>query len=485
LEVGVQVPVVLWQGGSDRLDRVGLSAPQSSGLGSPWIQARVGFLRERDGLPIDLSLDLLGSVPVGGTAAFTGDLEPSLLPRVGVARTLFEKVRLALELGAYFRVTQALASSAGGRSVSPAVQLGLGASTVDTAMRYELSLRSTIPTDGSGSGVELLAALRAPVGPVELFVAAGPGFGQLPGTPLFRVLGGVAFPDGARPRSPCRANRPHRPEECPALDDDGDGVRNGEDQCPLEAGAASAAGCPDDDGDGIANAADRCPTLAGPASQGGCPDSDQDGLTDEADECPRVAGPKENRGCPWPDGDGDGVPDRDDACPTVAGVAPTGCPPDADQDGVPDAQDKCPTEAGPKEEDGCPPKPQVKLESDRLVIREKVFFDTGKATIQPRSFPLLESVAKVLQAHPEVEHVFIDGHTDARGPHAFNVQLSQARAESVKAWLVQAGVAEERLAPRGFGPDKPLADNRTEAGREQNRRVEFLIETRSTVRETK
>src|SRR5213075_2360218 len=99
-----------------------------------------------------------------------------------------------------------------------------------------------------------------------------------------------------------------------------------------------------------------------------------------------------------------------------------GCPdPDNDKDGIPDKDDKCPNEPetinGFQDEDGCPdkgPAPKVKLERGQIVILEKVFFDTNKSKIQPRSFNLLDQVAALIKAHPEFK-IRVEGHTDSQG----------------------------------------------------------------------
>lgn len=514
LELGAQLPVVLWQGGGENLAALNLPAPTAAALGAPWLQARISAVRERDGMPFDLSIDLLGNIPIAGVGTWAGDGTPSFLPRLGLGKTFGDVVRVAFEGGAWFR---APTTNSGllAPHLAPSVQLGLAASTVGASTRFELSGRTAIPTNGQPVGGELLLGLRHPVGPVELFALGGPGFGELPGTPLFRVLIGVAFPSGERRPDACAQGKPHGPAECPDLDDDNDGILNGADSCPLLPGVASAKGCPDGDGDGVKDADDQCAGMAGPASNSGCPDRDQDGVRDDRDQCPNEKGPAENNGCPrkdsdgdglldqadkcpgekgpagndgcpWPDTDKDGVADKDDRCPALAGPAPLGCPTaDGDKDATPDYKDKCPTEPGAPELDGCPKNASVKLEGDRLVIREKIFFDTSRATIQKRSFELLKKVAGALKAHGEVSRIYIDGHTDAQGARESNLKLSQARAESVKAFLVKEGVGAGRLEPRGFGPDKPIADNKTAAGREQNRRVEFLFETATQTREIK
>ena len=102
-------------------------------------------------------------------------------------------------------------------------------------------------------------------------------------------------------------------------------------------------------------------------------------------------------------------------------------------------------------------------------------FDTGKATIKPVSYSLLDDVAQVLKDHPEVKKVRIEGHTDSKGSAKLNTSLSKARAQAVRKYLVDKGVEAPRLEAAGFGPKKPVADNATAEGREKNRRVEFMI----------
>ena len=91
-----------------------------------------------------------------------------------------------------------------------------------------------------------------------------------------------------------------------------------------------------------------------------------------------------------------------------------------------------------------------------------------------RSHGLLSEIANVLQTRPTM-HVRIEGHTDARGTHQHNMNLSQARADAVRLHLMALGIDAGRMDARGFGPDQPIETNRTGAGREKNRRVEFVI----------
>jgi outer membrane protein OmpA-like peptidoglycan-associated protein len=104
-----------------------------------------------------------------------------------------------------------------------------------------------------------------------------------------------------------------------------------------------------------------------------------------------------------------------------------------------------------------------------------VQFDTCKATIKPASNELLDEVGQVLTQHPEMTKLEVQGHTDNRGSAALNKALSQARAEAVRKALIQRGVAGERLLAKGYGADKPVEENETDAGRQKNRRVQFVI----------
>jgi outer membrane protein OmpA-like peptidoglycan-associated protein len=185
------------------------------------------------------------------------------------------------------------------------------------------------------------------------------------------------------------------------------------------------------------------------------------------------------------DGDHDGVDDERDLCPDVpedrdADYDSDGCPEedaDDDQDGVPNADDACPTEKetinGVEDDDGCPDEgePRVTYEDGELVMRDTIRFQTGSAELEPESKRTLDQVALVLKAHPEVERVRIEGHTDETGTREFNIELSEQRAETVRKYLVRRGVSPGRLETEGYGPDRPIAEGDDEASRARNRRV--------------
>ncbi len=231
----------------------------------------------------------------------------------------------------------------------------------------------------------------------------------------------------------------------------------------------------DRDGDGVLDVNDACPDQAGPASLSGCPDRDGDNIADKDDNCPDVAGIAKYKGCPVPDRDNDGINDDEDKCPDVTGVARyLGCPiPDIDKDGVNDEDDKCPNEAGPANNFGCPVIEQAVIERVNLAAKN-IFFVTGSAKLLAKSYPSLNNVVKVLQDNPSYK-VDVEGHTDITGTHDKNMVLSDNRAASVKTYLVSKGIDESRIKTEGFGPDQPIADNKTTAGKAKNRRVEMKL----------
>ncbi len=510
VELGLQLPLVLMQQGED-LTAQGVAEVSGGGLSTPVVSARVGLLSQLQGGPVDLAVELGAGLPVGSEGALARESGVRIAPRIMAGRRL-GWLRGAVDVGMHLRPAVVLANDANVQDERGSeLRLGAALATTGDGLRGELNLRGSVPLAREGGAVELLAGARMPFSEwVEGYALAGPGFGSAPGTPVFRVLLGVAL---GRTAPACVAGGRHRPEECPLLDDDGDGVLNGEDTCPTEAGSADAGGCPpkDADGDGIEDAKDACPTEAGAADRQGCPlkDADGDGIEDAKDACPAEAGAADRQGCPLKDADSDGIEDAKDACPAEAGPADRqGCPvKDADQDGVEDSQDACPTEAGKPELRGCPEKDDdgdgvanavdncrtekgpasnqgcpenqkqlVAITQGRLDIKERVFFDTGKSSIQQRSFPVLDQVARVLVEHPEVAKVLIEGHTDDVGNAESNRTLSQQRADAVRAYLIMKGVDPGRLASQGFGPDQPLVPNTSPEARATNRRVEFIIQ---------
>ncbi|HEY7747003.1 MAG TPA: MipA/OmpV family protein [Desulfuromonadales bacterium] len=229
----------------------------------------------------------------------------------------------------------------------------------------------------------------------------------------------------------------------------------------------------DSDGDGVPDDRDKCPgTPKGvKVDSNGCPlDSDGDGVPDYLDKCPGT--PKgvkvDSNGCPL-DSDGDGVPDYLDKCPDTPKGAPVdknGCPLDSDGDGVPDYLDKCP---------GTPKGTLVDETGCELKLTLHINFDFDKAEIKPEFEPEMEKAAKFIQEHASVPFILIAGHTDSMGEEAYNQELSDKRAAAVRQHLVEHhGIKADKLKARGYGEARPVADNATEEGRYENRRVEVL-----------
>ena len=231
----------------------------------------------------------------------------------------------------------------------------------------------------------------------------------------------------------------------------------------------------DKDGDGVLDAEDKCPDVSGLPSLGGCPDKDSDGIADGNDKCPDVAGLVKYSGCPIPDSDKDGINDEEDKCVTVAGVVRyQGCPiPDTDGDGLNDEEDKCPAKAGTAANQGCPEIAKKVIDKINYAAKN-VFFASGSAKLLPKSYKALDEAANLIK-EDETLMVDVDGHTDASGKADKNQTLSEDRANAVKAYLIKKGIAESRLKASGFGSTKPIADNKTAAGKAKNRRTEMAV----------
>jgi OOP family OmpA-OmpF porin len=232
---------------------------------------------------------------------------------------------------------------------------------------------------------------------------------------------------------------------------------------------------PDADHDSILDDKDACKDVAGPAPDG-CPDSDGDGLFDHKDACPSEAG-SAPCGCPIRDKDKDLVIDELDKCPDVPGPV-GGCPdPDTDHDGIVGDADKCPdkpeTRNGFEDDDGCPDVIPEKVRKFTGVIRG-IEFDTDTDTIRPISTSTLDNASLVLTDYPSLR-VLVTGYTDSDGTREHNLDLSARRAEAVKSYFVSKGVAADRIETRGAGPDEPIAENKTKAGKQKNRRIEFKL----------
>jgi outer membrane protein OmpA-like peptidoglycan-associated protein len=276
-------------------------------------------------------------------------------------------------------------------------------------------------------------------------------------------------------------------------DADADGVPDRKDRCPgTPAGArVDVNGCPiDGDRDGVADGLDQCPdTPAGATVDArGCPaDSDNDKVWNGIDQCPDTPANAvvDERGCPR-DADQDGVPDGIDQCadtPRGTAVDARGCPQitDADRDGVPDERDRCPnTPANVRvDTDGCPielSEREVELLDKGRITEREIHFETAKWDILPESHRVLDEIGAILIQWPQLR-IEIGGHADFRGSDAYNLDLSQKRADAVLAYLLEKfpQLTRENYTARGYGERQPVATNTTVEGMAKNRRVEFKV----------
>lgn len=233
----------------------------------------------------------------------------------------------------------------------------------------------------------------------------------------------------------------------PPPDSDGDGVGDDDDKCPSTPSgvAVDATGCPlDSDGDGVHDPDDQCPDTAKgtQVDAKGCPlDSDQDGVTDDQDQCPDTP-----RGTP---------------------VDAKGCPLDGDGDGVADGQDQCPDTAAGS---------QVLANGCQALELQGVQFETDSARLRPEATAILDKAAEGLRRSPDVS-VEVQGHTDDVGADDYNLKLSQRRADAVRQYLIDHGVAAERLTAKGYGESRPKSPGTDDASRAENRRVVLEIVT--------
>lgn len=435
--VDAALPSVLSQGGdTGRAGTFELGGPSGSDVGDLRLSSRLALLAPRDHIP-----GAAFTTTVWFPTA-TGRYAGSPTTRAGAGAVFgsdYDRFFWRLHVGARHREADAVYAGVFGSEALGS--FGLGYRLGRAQLGAEL-IGATGMDAGAGwfgrntTHLEALASAKIALSPVSAFVGAGPGIGRGAGTPAFRVIVGLG--------------------------------------ASFELAQAERRGAAR--GSGAATGASTQPPAVSPPPE---PDRDRDGVSDARDQCPDRAGDPDapRPGCPR-DLDSDGVADAVDACPTLPGVASAdpklhGCPPDRDGDGISDATDACPDEKGEAKTQGCPV--AVRVVGQQIVITDQVNFATGRDVLAPESSAVLEQVAAVLEQHPEIARVAVDGHTDNVGQEKANLALSRRRAIAVVRWLVARGVDERRLEARGFGPRRPIADTKTAEGRAKNRRVEFQI----------
>lgn len=462
VKIDLDVPMTVDQGGeSPRIDGQGIPSPSGFAMNDLRLGARLTAFEPGGYLP-GAALAFSAFLPTGNASAFTSTGAARFEPRL-ILGADYGRLVWSASIGRQLVDTSAglygsdVTFSAGIAAKIDRFQFGpeiFGNAAVE---RPRSNPAGVTLSERATSGVEALLGAKALLGPLTVGAAGGLGFLRGAGTPDFRFV----FQLSIRPFEQ-KTPPPTAPE--PAVEKTNEpGAASG-----AHPGASGVSGGPAID----------VPKPSAP------PDTDGDTVPDAEDACPKLIGdPRpdaKKRGCP-PDRDGDGIYDVDDKCPEQPGVIAegdkNGCPPDSDGDTIADPVDACPNEAGPKTDDpkttGCPA--SVRVVGTQIVILQQVNFETAKATILPVSFPLLQQVADVMSQHTEIARLAVDGHTDNRGIEISNLELSRARAVSVMKWLVEKGIDPRRLEARGFGPRRPIADNKTDIGRAKNRRVEFQI----------
>jgi OmpA-OmpF porin, OOP family len=464
VRAGFNLPVLFWQTAThSHIGATKYEANTNATIGDIRVSADVRLLGKYE-TPFTMTAGLAVFAPTGDRGTYTGDGKPRVYPRLMAAGNISDFAYAARLSYNYHAQKERFVPD-----TQMGDEIGFGVSAGLVAMRKRFlfgpELYGTTGVHGAftkeRTPFEVLIGIHYRITTsIDFGVAMGPGISRGFGTPLVRWAASLEWHPAYEPPAPPPP--------------------------------------PDRDHDAIADAVDACPDAAGiwtnHPSTNGCPppppDRDHDGVVDDEDACIDVAGvatqePKTN-GCPPPppDRDLDGVLDPEDACPEEAGVATqdpktNGCkppPPDRDGDSVLDNEDACPDHAGPRDTDvkknGCP---TARVEGGQIRIMDQVKFATGSAKLLPDSDGVLNAVLDILQKHTEIQKIRVEGHTDNKGNAGVNLFLSKDRAASVAAWLVKHGIDKKRIESAGFGQKNPVDTNDTEAGRANNRRVEFHI----------
>ncbi|MCK6524091.1 OmpA family protein [Myxococcota bacterium] len=486
---------------------------QGAGIGDLRLAAPISLLTPTDG---GLALGVVPGVdlPTGDSTEYSG--EPGLgLSALFAAGWRAERLSLDLNLGAQRHpVAEATQSAetiggaalrvAGGASFALTPTLGLAAEA-----NLERALGDGVRRPGEG-----LVSARGRLGSVTWMAGAGVGLGEAVGAPSWRLFGGVGY---ARVVDP-------------ASDRDLDGIVDDLDACVRKAevknGYNDADGCPDalselaltavnDEGapvvgaslevDGVTYTTDAQGRLSLPARAPDLPLNSTlsaEGYSPLALSRPTLPeGPQaETLTLPWLPGTVRVIVKDEAGAPIPALVELRGPTTQTLRLGAEGREQRVlgagswqllvtapgkGTEVRQITLDGVSTAltvveltlrpPVVELQAKEVVITQAILFDLDAATLRPDAEPILRQVAGLLIEHPELTRIEIQGHTDDQGETDYNLKLSQARVETVYAWLVANGVAAERLVAKGYGESKPIQPNTTEAGQAANRRVQFVI----------
>ena len=487
LDIGIAVPLVLYQDGESVGGVLGVDAEGAGfGVGDIRLAMRAAFLDDvaEGDSGVMFGADVTVRVPTGDSDLYQGG-ELRAHPRLLLDYVFANRSRMGVQVGYLVRPTRELENVALNDqltiSAAGAINVGRrGRGWLIPELQTQLGVLEG-GRDVRDKASELLFGGRYDASP-SVSVEGGTSVGLISGagSPDWRLFAGISV--HAAVRAP--------------LDTDGDGYLDPDDACPLEAedfdGFEDLEGCPDpdNDADGVPDIRDGA---TGDNGFGVC-------LNDPED----MDGFEDTDGCPDLDNDGDGVPDIRDGETGDNGFGiclndpedfdgyedTDGCPDlDNDQDGVPDVRDgavqpngfgACMNDPedmdGDRDSDGCPEEDRAaRVTCDSIDIDGRVYFDLDSDVIQTRSFRVLDDVASVLEESTFIRLLSVEGHTDSQGSSSYNRDLSERRAASVMRYLDDRGIDGARLLSRGWGEEAPIDTNGTEEGRQNNRRVEFII----------
>jgi MYXO-CTERM domain-containing protein len=474
-ELGASLPLFTQSGQEAGDPQAGFSVPPVSGnaIGNLALHGKASLVRAA-GFALGAGASV--TIPTATEDQFTGADKPAVRVLLLAGYAPMPRLSFTVNAGGVLRGKSEYANIA----QQSAIAWGVGASVriLDPLWATAEVFGEATPSGKRGQAMGMAGAPTAVLSPAEWLagvrvqldrrftvgLAGGRGITNALGTPEVRGVLSLAFVPGAAAVAPIHPIEPPRPDG----DADGDGIPDSLDRCPNEPEDKDL--FEDDDG---------CPDL----------DNDHDGIPDALDKCPLDAedkdGYQDDDGCPDKDNDGDGIPDAQDKCPNEPedkdGFQDVdGCPDlDNDHDGIPDDKDKCPNEPetinGFQDDDGCPDKGDstILLSPDRIELLDPVTFTGTKLTRQ--SFPLLAQVGATLRAHTEIVRVRVTVHVQPTADADADQAKSEKRAQVVRDWLVQWGIAATRVEARGFGGTKPLVPADRKGAAKINDRLELII----------
>jgi OmpA-OmpF porin, OOP family len=416
---------------------LGVHVPLAYLKGDDLSQAALGDLRllpkfrllsdQRDGVGLAILAD--ARLPTHTSRFYGGSRLPALAPRILLDHRFgLSGFRLGIDVGVLMRKETEYQNVSAGSEFMAGFGMGYRFDGGQSPVELMLDIRNSVglnQTDSEEVGLEGFLGAAIDVTPEwKLNAAAGMGLLEGFGIPTARGILGLRWEPS--PNDPDHDGvKSREPDQRAPVEEAKDEPENAAEEEPVTV----------DDVDDAARAA---------AIRGGydaCPDlpEDFDGIEDED-------------GCPEGDRDGDGVLDYLDRC-------------DADAETI----------NGFKDDDGCPDEGPAKIviEEGKITILETIRFEPNSSTIDRGSYNIMDQIALTFRKHSEIGSIEIGGHTDSTGPRGYNMRLSRERARSVRLYLLAHGIPPGRLSARGYGPDRPVADNETDEGRTQNRRVEF------------